>query len=74
LLSVDRQAASSNLLNCIVMHMAALAAIFLLCDLTANFVALVLLPRVLSSHQLQLWCPAQPYIPYKIAAEVYEYF
>lgn len=73
LLSLNREAASSSLLNSLVMHMAALAAVFLMCDLAANFVALVLLPKMLSSLQLQLWCPAQPYTPYKIAGEVYEY-
>eukprot|EP00775_Hariotina_reticulata_P010185 gene10185-10345_t len=73
LLSLNREAASSSLLNSFAGHMAALAAVFLLCNLAANFVALVLLPRMLSSLQLQLWCPAQPYTPYRIAGEVYEY-
>jgi hypothetical protein len=44
----------------------------LLCWLVANGVALLLLPRLLDSRQLQRWCPNRPYTPYVIAGELYE--
>jgi hypothetical protein len=53
-------------------HLSMLFVLALLCWLVANGVALVLLPKLLDSRELQRWCPNRPYTPYLIAGEVYE--
>lgn len=53
-------------------HLVVLVAMTMACWLVANGFALVLLPRVLNSQQLNRWCPNRPYTPYSIAGEVYQ--
>jgi hypothetical protein len=53
-------------------HLSVMFVLALLCWLVANGVALLLLPRLLDSRQLQRWCPNRPYTPYVIAGELYE--
>lgn len=53
-------------------HLSVLFVLALLCWLVSNGVALVLLPKLLDSRQLQRWCPNRPYTPYLIAGDVYE--
>jgi hypothetical protein len=54
------------------LHALVLACLLVACWLLANAFALVLLPHVLSSRQLQRWCPNKPLAPFVIAGEVYE--
>jgi len=53
-------------------HVLVLVVLLAGCWLVSNAVALVLLPRVLSSQQLDRWCPNRPYAPYVIAGQVYD--
>jgi hypothetical protein len=53
-------------------HLVVLLMLMVVCWLVANGFALIVLPRVLGSHELNRWCPNRPLTPYVIAGEVYE--
>lgn len=63
---------SSNVLVRWGTHLVVLLMLMVLCWLVAVGFALSVLPRVLSSHELDRWCPNRPFTPYVIAGEVYE--
>jgi Flp pilus assembly protein TadB len=52
-------------------HLLLLLSMLLLCWLLANAFALQLLPKMLNSQQLDLWCPNKPRLPFVMAGQVY---
>jgi len=71
-LSLSDVLSSSNAVVRWCVHVLVLVVLLVGCWLVSNAVALVLLPRVLSSQQLGRWCPNRPYAPYVIAGQVYD--
>jgi hypothetical protein len=60
--------------NCVArwaVHLLLLLSMLLLCWSVSNAFALQLLPKVLSSQQLDLWCPNKPRLPFVMAGQVY---
>jgi hypothetical protein len=52
-------------------HLLLLLSMLLLCWSLSNLFALQLLPKLLSSQQLDLWCPNKPRPPFVMAGQVY---
>jgi hypothetical protein len=52
-------------------HLLLLLSMLLVCWSLANAFALQLLPKMLSSQQLDFWCPNKPRLPFVMAGQVY---
>jgi hypothetical protein len=52
-------------------HLLLLLSMLLVCWSLANAFALQLLPKMLSSKQLDFWCPNKPRLPFVMAGQVY---
>jgi hypothetical protein len=71
--AAEADASLGSYLGAWAVHILAVAGMLLLCWVLSEVVALLLLPKLLSSEQLAYWCPNKPLIPFKIAVEVYDY-
>jgi hypothetical protein len=71
--AAESEASLGSYLGAWAVHILAVVGMLLLCWVVSEVVALVLLPKLLSSEQLAHWCPNRPRVPFRIAGEVYEY-
>jgi hypothetical protein len=71
--AAEAEASLGSYLGAWAVHIVAVVGMLLLCWVVSEVVALVLLPKLLSSEQLANWCPNSPRVPFRIAGEVYDY-